>query len=355
MNIVLTHTTALEYWRIARTFPVPQPQDSRICTPGGALSDAEARSLCSALPLSSPIHLLVSANAKRSRSKSVVFHTRDERLPSGSLAVVGDGHLISSPGLLLTQEAQSVDTVELVFLGHELCGTYSTIEAPPEMRYGQTPKTTLARLRAFLDRADGLRGVKQARRAARYILPNSASPAESALSMAFTLPNLLGGASLSSPRLNYRIDPGKNARRDVGQDYYTCDLFWEKARLAVEYDSDLFHTGSHRIAQDSKRRDDLARLGITVLTVTTRQFSNFQEFTRLVGTVAKLLGERLQPRDKDFATRQIRLHSLLWSLLSQRPTQPALAENVAGTIARATAWGSQVRAADPRFSVQNFR
>ena len=320
MNIVLSHSSALEYWRIASTFIVPRPRESRIRMAGEALSSSEAQRLCTALSLTQPLHLLTSTTAKRPHAKSIVFHTRDARLPSGSFFVADEGLLVSSPGLMLTQSAHGLDTVELVFLGHELCGTYSVIEAPAELKYGQIPETTIARLKAFLDRADGMNGIKQARRAARYILPNSASPAESALSMAFTLPNLLGGAALSNPRLNYRIDPGKAARKNVSQDYYTCDLFWEKARLAVEYDSDLFHTGSHRIARDSKRRDELAGLGITVLTVTTRQFANFQAFSQLVGTVAKLLGERLQPRDKDFATRQIRLHSHLWSLLSQHPT-----------------------------------
>lgn len=48
-------------------------------------------------------------------------------------------------------------------------------------------------------------------------------------------------------------------------------MFWPEANVAIEYDSDLEHTGSARIAEDAQRRNDLTALGITTITATREQ------------------------------------------------------------------------------------
>ena len=88
---------------------------------------------------------------------------------------------------------------------------------------------------------------------------------ETKLAMLLTLPYKHGGYGLIAPEMNSQIIPAKTAKRSVGKKYYSCDLFWHDYDLAVEYDSDLFHTGTTRIANDSKRRNALTALALPLL------------------------------------------------------------------------------------------
>lgn len=319
MKLIVSHGSALEYWRYVSTFRLPRPEPARIRTPGDRPSDAEILPLCARHALNPPLHLLVPKSERRPHTDNVVYHAREELLPCGSLAFVEEGLFVASPELCFLQQAAEASFPEIVDLAYELCGTYTPSFACTDRSFGQDPETSIPKLEAFMGRAKGMRGVNQAKRALRYALPNSASPAETVLSMLLTLPYLSGGCSLSQPQLNYRIDPGKHARKNASQDYYKCDLFWEKTKLAVEYDSNLCHTGGNRISRDSKRRDELAGLNVTVVTVTTSQLFNFQEFNKVARTVAKLLGERIQPRNESFPTRQLELRSVLLAKLIQHP------------------------------------
>lgn len=67
---------------------------------------------------------------------------------------------------------------------------------------------------------------------------------------------------------------------------YICDLYWPAARLAVEYDSDLAHTGSHRIARDSRRRNEIQSMGVAVVTITKAQAYSLSEFDMVAHQIA---------------------------------------------------------------------
>ena len=65
--------------------------------------------------------------------------------------------------------------------------------------------------------------------------------------------------------------------------------------------SDQFHTGSERIANDSKRRNALAMLGIRVVSVTRLQLYNSVELERVARTIASYLDKRLKIKYSNFA------------------------------------------------------
>jgi hypothetical protein len=89
-----------------------------------------------------------------------------------------------------------------------------------------------------------------------------------------------------------------------GDDFITPDLLWDDAHLAIEYDSDAFHTASRRIANDARRRDVLTELGYRVITVTTEHMRSAPEIERVATLVAKHLGQALPDlADADWAER----------------------------------------------------
>lgn len=205
--------------------------------------------------------------------------------------------------------AAQLSLEELVALGFELCGTYAIQES--HTVYNAIPLTTPERLRAFLSRADGIKGVTTARRALRYVIANSASPMETALVIFLTLPYSLGGYGIDQPQLNYRIDIPANLTCEVRSRYFVCDLLWPAYSLAIEYDSNLAHAGINRTVHDSMRRSVLTALGISVLSVTWPQVRDKRAFEQLARLVAMRTHKRLQYKDPEFTLQHLGLRNKL--------------------------------------------
>jgi len=129
--------------------------------------------------------------------------------------------------------------------------------------------------------------------------------------MLLTLPNKLGGYGLPRPELNARVVPSKTAGKFSTRAFYTCDLFWPDHGLAVEYDSTQFHTGSAHIADDSRKRNSLALMGVKVITVTTRQLYDERDFEKATSIIAKCLCKRLEYKNPGFTAAHMELRSRL--------------------------------------------
>jgi len=121
----------------------------------------------------------------------------------------------------------------------------------------------------------------------------------------------LCGFKLTDPVLNARVTPSKAARGSSQKAFYTCDLFWPDHSLAVEYDSNLFHTGAEHISEDSKIRNTLTLMGITVITITTKQLYNSKEFNKVARVIAKCINKRLVYKNQDFAATPRKLRNEL--------------------------------------------
>gem|GEM_PF-491177 len=167
-------------------------------------------------------------------------------------------------------------------------------ETADDNLYGHPPLTSVKALKNLAARMEGVNGQKNANRALRYIADGSGSPMETILFMLLTLPHKLGGYGLPAPELNKRIDMAKASKSRSGKPYYILDLFWPKAGLAVEYDSDSYHTGADRIARDAKKRLDLKARDITVITVTSGQVRSVTEFERIAKLISRNLHGRLR-------------------------------------------------------------
>lgn len=306
MKLVLSHDTALEYLRSTSAERSLHLRVSRSLAAGDCADREQALHLGRACGLSLPVHLLVDRSEKRPSTGWAVCHTRNAPLPRGSLLHISDGLFVVSPELCFAQLPASHPLPEQVSIGHELCGSYRL-----DGSFDLPPLTTVAKLNSYAQRAAGMDGIVQTRRALRYVLPGSASSMETTLAMLLDLPAMMGGDSLSFPQLNKRIDPAKRTRGLASQSFYKCDLYWEKAKLAVEYESNLYHTGAHRLAKDSKRRDELTAMGVTVITVTASQVYNLREYDKLARTIARHLGERLPKRDRKLVERQLELRAIL--------------------------------------------
>lgn len=325
MGICLSHTTALEFGRslargpLARVLHTERRSLADIASPSPSndtLAYFEARS---PHVFSMPLHFLVPNAAARTRRKNTYCHIAPKDLPESSLVRIGNDAYACCPELCFVLMATLMTPVQLIELGHELCGTYRLSPQGPARCKDRALLTSVDKLKVFLDTCEGLPGVKKARRALRYITPNSASPMETILIMLLCLPFNLGGYALPVPFQNYRIDFPKRSRNLCSKQYYVCDLYWPEAKLAIEYDSDEGHTGSLNITVDASKRNELLHLGITVITVTRLHLKNPEHVDRIARLVAKRLGNRYRDaeRGNPEKRRQLRRELLDFSHLTQ--------------------------------------
>jgi len=313
MKQFISHQSALEYWRRHRILPGSSAERRcKIVLPDRRV---EIEPLLFS-EFSIPIHVMIGDRIARHESKKVKQHIFGGKTPVGCFMSVEDKMVVSSPEFCFLQMAEQITMVKLIELGYELCSGYSIpnpddAEVPDIGFYKRRPLTSVNKLSVFLENMSGFRGYKKVIRALRYILEGSASPMETKLAMFLTLPYMLGGFGFKMPELNRHIVLTKSARKNFNKDYYSCDMFWPDEKIAVEYDSDQQHTGSDRIANDSKRRNALNSLGIRVITITKQQLYSSLEMERAAKVIARHMKKRLFPSKNSFATANRELRKQL--------------------------------------------
>jgi very-short-patch-repair endonuclease len=265
------------------------------------------------LDLQPPFDILVSSANARKVNRWMQCHVCGAHFPDGSFVDMGHGMLVSSPELCYLQMAETLSLLDLIKLGFEFCGTYrydSDAENDAGFR-AELSLTSKSRIAAFLARMPGARGHKLAEKALNYVLDNSASPMETVLALMLCLPYRLGGYGFPAPQMNHRVSVTQEARKASKKRYYLCDLFWPDAKLDLEYDSNAYHANTIRIAEDSSRRNALAYMGVSVITVTGNQISNDSEMHRVAQLLSKSLEKRVRCSDKSFPKRRMVLREHL--------------------------------------------
>ncbi len=313
MELILSHQSALECLRL---FPARRHRgitrtrsDAHV---SGASSAAIMRHLCRSGcgSVSTPVHLFATSAEARCRCLGTRWHVHETPLPRESFWRAGEGTLSPCPELCFVQLAETLPFPRLLEVGFELCGGYAKRPDAPGGFIKRPSVSTISLMKSFLSSCGPLRGKEQAARAARYLAEGSASPMETAAYLLLCLPERYGGHGLPRARMNCRIDIDKRKRATTSKGHYRCDLLWPQTGLAVEYDSDLCHTGSDRIAADAHRRVELAYLGIETITMTRQQIFNRAKTERLANTVAKKLGVRKRKR-ADWTREQTTLRAHL--------------------------------------------
>lgn len=320
MTLFLTGTSAVEYLAlhpVSSCRPRAFAQAFKSSVPSRAGVDAATHGELDGL--SQPLHLLVPCPSSRRILAGAQCHVWGAPLPRRAFYQLGTGSdiYVGTAEFSFVQAAGSLDLVSLIRLGCELCGSYGLSPRDPRGFVDREPLCDAARLRRMAAGISGYCGRTRAMRAARYVIDGSASPMETVLVLLLCLPLRLGGYGLPRPAMNRRVDVPGHLAWQVSSSYFCCDLYWESARLAVEYDSDSYHTGPERIFRDARRRGELSLLGVDVMTVTRAQVRNAIEFDKVAHAIAARLRHRLRlDRMVDWHARNRDLRARL--LLSSR-------------------------------------
>ena len=305
--------TALELWRrcppeLARNLHWARTREIS----DGRATKAELARLGSVWSqmLTPPYHVLVGQNRHRHVSTAFVTHCCRgcDVLPPRSLYSLGPGIAVSSPALSFVQLAYSLDSISAIMLAMGLMGFYR-LQKDSSVLYWQEPLITHDEAARIISLLGKTKGIAKARRAIKHAISGSASPRESALVLALTLPTRLGGFQLPRPLLNHRIELTQLGHRLARKGYVRCDIYWPEYRLAVEYDSDEFHDPDG--VADEARRDALEAMGITVVPIHTRQFNNFNEFYSRVLKLRAHMGLQSRPQVVSQMRHRMQVHAQL--------------------------------------------
>lgn len=222
---------------------------------------------------------------ERLSRKGEVRHLNSLPLPKGAVCML-DGEAVSSPELVFLELAKDLTFHQRVLLGLQLCSS-----SPGNGK----ALTTSKKLKKFLSACASHAGCFDATIAMRYVVDNSWSVMESLLHMLLTLPNVRGGYGLKGASLNRCITLKKKGSWQKANDLF-ADLYWEEAKLVVEYDSNEFHNTSGSQARDARRVITLERNGYRVVSVTTAQVYNDAALSEVAQVIAKCLGRRIRIR-----------------------------------------------------------
>lgn len=316
MGVVITDISALEAYRHDSGFSVALPsrhsfgkRASLALMRPRAVEFAELSSRGFGF-LSAPVHVMVSRKEMRFQTDGVVWHVCSSELPQRAVREVAHDIFLVSPEIALLHCSLRKDVRELILLGFELCGAYRLGEGDSFRKADRfTSPSALARFAQVHSKA---RGSALLCRAAKYVVAGSASPMESALAMLLSAPCALGGYGLPAPRMNERIDMPSKSVLSQSKRYYVADLYWPRARFAIEYDSDCWHTGSDRIAADAVRRNALLHVGVRVLTVGRQQIASVSKMDDIAKIVARALGHPLRIRVKGWGERNRELREIVF-------------------------------------------
>lgn len=276
-----------------------------------------------------PLHLLVNSNAARSKSALAACHVCSTPMAKGSVTKTANPYgsaalCVCCPELVLAQLCSSLSYGQVAQLAYEWCGLYALhafdFNLGPTTGFDSAlPLINAADIRGFARANQAVRGCRDLGFISRYVVDNSASPMETILAILLCFPVKWGGYGLPMPKLNAPIAMQERQKLVSRKTCYIADLSWPSAKLVVEYDSDVFHTGHSRISQDALRRNILTDLGYTVVTVTSDQIFQVEKTDELARQLARKLKKEKKTPVGDWQGKKQKLRQdLLPSNYDQR-------------------------------------
>ena len=300
MAIFIGHKTALAYWRTHdRNWAQPISQAAPQENNSPYYSQIDTGILWKFSIDEKPVSILVSCKANMRKSQNLSPRIWSGKHPSRSFYKIAQDLYVSTPEATFLQLGKESSLMQLITIGYELCGSYGLSAQSDSGFLRREPRSNPQLIERYLEKCDGIHGVKAAKRASSYIAKGSASPMESLLSMLLCLPPSLGGFGLPRPELNFPIETNEG-----GVVMRRCDLCWPDQRFALEYDSDTFHSDASKLHLDSSRRSTLEKAGVHVVSVTKNQVFDRGQLLNLATTVSKRLGKRLSPTPFNFSQKQ---------------------------------------------------
>lgn len=297
MKYLLSHATAVEYWKLVGLPGIRRPQPSFSQAIPKETNGKVLRELVQAGLITLPVHQTCSKRTRCSDPRMLRIHNRTQPLPLGTIYNITESIGITSPELTLVQAMTQLNFIEAVALLDEFCGFYSPNESSPIGMISRSPLTTVDNMLQFTRSVERINGLNQAKTAVLHALDRSRSPMETAAVMLLALPCMRGGYGLKGAVVNNRIELDRGTQAIAKVRTLEPDILWPEAKVCVEYDSAEFHGNETRIANDARRKNALTSAGYTVVTLTSKQINNAVEFEGTAEYLSRKLHRAMRKPD----------------------------------------------------------
>lgn len=297
MPVLISHDSALEYWRAV---PPQVDPSTEVATP---LPTAEYSTTASDLALFDaadygisrvPLHVLGGKDVRRSAAANVKPHTCAlATLPGSAVRAIAPQTYVSTPEFTFAQMARGLGEVGAAVLGFELCGDYSHFSAPVSGFYDRPALTSTAQIAGALAQLKGFYGLSSAQRALKLVIDGARSPMETVLACILSFPARLGGFSFEAPRLNYEVALDESASRLAGLNRCVIDVAWPDQRVGLEYNGVAFHQD---VEKDRRRAEALRSMGWSIFTVDAANITSYRELIKVVGLLEGTVPHRADGR-----------------------------------------------------------
>ena len=312
MKIFISHTSAYEFWRQTTLSPsnmVSMPRKMPYVA-NAAVEEIYKHGF----NRKARISVTVSKANVKSKNKNVKFHVNQKAPERNKYIKLDENVAISSPETCFYELAGILTKTQLIFAGFTLCGDYVNCNGEIKER---RRLTDVKRLRRYLHTIKDSKRRAKALSALRYVSDGSKSPMESFVAMAFCVPRKLGGYRIELPKMNYRIEAGNKSM--VMRKFFLCDLYWPRARVAVEYDSNDFHFSGEKLGLDAARRSGLALCKVQTLVLTSKQLFSLGFFDECARALGALLGKRIPANIHQFICNRHELLDFFRAELAKSP------------------------------------
>ena len=330
MEISLNKETACRILRDLRRYGRINPRlraNLAVPCPGIGRSRWSKKLLRSSLPPivfslpEHPIDVASPTNCDRLGIRGASNTIYERGLPDNAFVHVGNGVTISSPELLFLEMGAVMPPVVQALFGLELCGTFTRDSLNPrdgEVTYFIDPVTSVDRIRQFLDKADRIRGLRQSRRVAEWLLDNAWSPREAIVALLMRLPKEWLGYGFGDIKLNRRVSLDENHQLAGSR---VPDMTIGDTGVHINYDGEVHLSDRARYVDDRRRDRELLAHGETVFVVTKEDLLEDGGLDRVMWLAVDAIERKMRVRldgvraaleDRDLAARRQRL---IWSLL----------------------------------------
>lgn len=291
MSICLSHGSAdrmLE--RCAREGIELEPASSNVLMSVGAQVDEVRNALGDYGPMPfDDVELVVGDRRNVRHSRGIVTHLLQRLPPEGSILRVDDGLYVVSPELCLMQQAGVMHPVNLCQMLGRYLATASSYESQDGKRLNRRSQLTdEERLARFLRGVRGSRGRGVLIDALEWTCPRAASPQETNLQLALTLPPSFGGFGLKRPMMNKEIKLNELERRLCQREFIRIDLLWQGG-FGLEYQGE---DHANQLDEDYARFLAAHAHGIDIWFVANGQLADPVQMNYIAEHVAMLTGRR---------------------------------------------------------------
>lgn len=262
------------------------------------------------------LDLLISNHTGIHSSKQINFKFSGAKFPFGSFVKFKNNIYISSPELLFFQLASVLNETKLFLLGLEFCGKYSiSKDSPNGFVTNINPLTTPEKINNYLKLLSKenkyLPYMSIAKKVAKELKSNSASPQESRLFIKLCLPRKYGSYGARGFVFNKQIKLSQRSYDILGQTTIKPDLVNGTTKVAIEYDSSAFHDNADQNTKDKLRWDAMHNDGWKLFNFIPAQMKDVYKFDAMAKSILLANKQDCRIKTNNFISKRKKLWTTL--------------------------------------------